>query len=635
MGRVPLVLALTCLATSIAGAAGADPVPSLDLRRFEPPADPRGSLYLEPADTVAAGEWNAGLFASYANRMVVIEESGGDVVATPLEHQVAMDYVASLGVLDRLALSVSVPTVVYQQGDDARGLSPDVDALPRTALGDAALGTKIELVQPGDLGGFALAALGRLTVPTGDERSYLGEGSVAGDVRLLGELKTIGIALRGSMGAHLRSDYETYFGERFGHDLPWGVGLAVRPEVFTVDPEGRWEVFAELRGAVSATPSFASGPQSPTLGGVAARYRIGDVSVLAGAEMPLTAAVGSPRVRGVLGIGWAPRFYDADGDGIPDDLDRCPELAEDRDGVEDGDGCVDFDNDRDGVPDPEDQCPMDPEDRDGYEDEDGCVDPDNDGDGVLDKVDACPDVAGVATENGCAIPDTDGDGVLDTDDWCRESPEDRDGYQDEDGCPDLDNDGDGVPDSEDSCRDEAGAQRSDPLLHGCPTPDRDGDTYDDEDDSCPTEPEDFDGVEDDDGCADTDHPPQRSQPLVTVDETGEQPSLRWREAPRVVREGGQVRVDPRSQPTLRALAQVLNEHPHWVVLVGVRPRNQSPEAQGAALTEAFAIVSELHQYTHREDVAESVGWEAVWQQPGAATGGVGLLVVTRSPPGTP
>ncbi len=635
MGRVPPRLALACLATSLAGAAGADPVPSLDLRRFQAPADPRGALYLEPADTVAAGEWNVGLLASYANRLVVIEVEDGEVAAAPLQHQISMDYVASVGVFDRLALSVSVPTVVYQQGDDAQGLSPDIDALPRTALGDSALGAKLELVQPGDLGGFVLAGLGQLTVPSGDERSYLGEGAVTGDARLLGELKTVGVALRGSVGAHFRSEFETYFGERFGHDLPWGVGLSVRPEIFGVDPEGRWEVDAELHGAVSATPDFASGPQSPTLGGLSARYRIGDVSVLAGAELPLTSAVGSPRVRGVLGIGWAPRFYDADEDGIPDELDQCPEQAEDQDGVEDTDGCADPDNDRDGVADPADQCPLDPEDRDGHDDQDGCLDPDNDGDGVLDEDDACPELAGVVAENGCPIPDTDGDGVLDTKDWCPERPEDRDGYQDEDGCPDLDNDGDGVPDSEDSCRDEAGAQRSDPLLHGCPTPDRDGDTFDDEDDRCPTEPEDFDGVDDTDGCADADQPPRRSRPLITDDGTAEQPELRWRVAPRIVREDGKVRVAPQSEPTLRAIAQLLNEHADWVVLVGVRPRGPSPEAQAAALTESFVIVSALHQYTHREDVAESVGWQAVWQQPGAAAAGVGLLVVVGPHEGTP
>ena len=113
---------------------------------------------------------------------------------------------------------------------------------------------------------------------------------------------------------------------------------------------------------------------------------------------------------------------DADGDGILDDVDVCPEVPEDFDGWQDLDGCPELDNDGDGIADAVDACPNDAEDRDGFRDEDGCPDPDNDDDGVLDAKDKCPDEA-----------------------------EDRDGWQDDDGCPDPDNDGDGVIDAADQC----------------------------------------------------------------------------------------------------------------------------------------------------------------------------------------
>jgi OmpA-OmpF porin, OOP family len=125
---------------------------------------------------------------------------------------------------------------------------------------------------------------------------------------------------------------------------------------------------------------------------------------------------------------------DRDGDGVPDDVDECPDRPEDRDGFEDEDGCPDNDNDNDGLADGVDACPDDAEDKDGFEDEDGCPDEDNDGDGLADRVDQCPDAA-----------------------------EDRDGFQDDDGCPDEDNDGDGVPDASDQCPDQAG-----PAPSGCP-----------------------------------------------------------------------------------------------------------------------------------------------------------------------
>jgi OmpA-OmpF porin, OOP family len=98
---------------------------------------------------------------------------------------------------------------------------------------------------------------------------------------------------------------------------------------------------------------------------------------------------------------------DSDNDGVPDDVDQCPDMPEDKDGFQDEDGCPDFDNDNDGIYDSQDQCPNDPEDFDGFEDSDGCPDLDNDKDGIPDKLDKCPN-----------------------------TPEDMDGYQDEDGCPD-------------------------------------------------------------------------------------------------------------------------------------------------------------------------------------------------------
>ena len=127
-------------------------------------------------------------------------------------------------------------------------------------------------------------------------------------------------------------------------------------------------------------------------------------------------------------------YGDRDGDGIKDNVDKCPDDPEDKDGFEDEDGCPDLDNDKDGIPDKTDKCPNDPEDKDGFQDEDGCPDPDNDGDGLFDKVDQCPN-----------------------------DPEDKDGFEDADGCPDPDNDKDGFLDKDDKCPNEPGV-----APDGCP-----------------------------------------------------------------------------------------------------------------------------------------------------------------------
>lgn len=68
-----------------------------------------------------------------------------------------------------------------------------------------------------------------------------------------------------------------------------------------------------------------------------------------------------------------------------------------------------------------------------------------------------------------------------------------------------DSDNDGIPDSEDACPSNAedydGYQDDD----GCPDRDNDGDKIIDSKDNCPNEREDFDGFQDDDGCPELDN----------------------------------------------------------------------------------------------------------------------------------
>ena len=99
------------------------------------------------------------------------------------------------------------------------------------------------------------------------------------------------------------------------------------------------------------------------------------------------------------------------------------------------------DRDGDGILDDVDKCPDDPEDKDGFEDEDGCPDPDNDQDGIMDADDACPNDKGEPSsdpkKNGCPSTDRDGDGIPNDQDKCPDQPETYNGVDDDDGCPDT------------------------------------------------------------------------------------------------------------------------------------------------------------------------------------------------------
>ncbi len=196
--------------------------------------------------------------------------------------------------------------------------------------------------------------------------------------------------------------------------------------------------------------------------------------------------VGSPDFRVFASFVFEPTVGDRDGDGIKDDVDKCPDKAEDFDDFEDKDGCPDPDNDGDGILDVDDRCPNTPENYNGFEDTDGCPekkDEDRDGDGIPDSVDQCPDVPedkdGYEDKDGCPDPDNDGDGVLDRDDRCpgtdadkaskfKKTKEDKDGFEDADGCPDPDNDQDGILDVDDQCPNEKETRNQYKDDDGCP-----------------------------------------------------------------------------------------------------------------------------------------------------------------------
>ncbi|SHH17301.1 Thrombospondin type 3 repeat-containing protein [Fibrobacter sp. UWH9] len=119
---------------------------------------------------------------------------------------------------------------------------------------------------------------------------------------------------------------------------------------------------------------------------------------------------------------------DGDSDGVPNDIDQCPNT---RPGTPvDSLGCP-LDSDHDGVYDTRDLCP-------GTEpgtpvDQTGCP-LDTDGDGVPDYLDKCPNspVGALVNERGC-VRDDDGDGVPDQLDKCPNTP--YDAIVDSVGCP--------------------------------------------------------------------------------------------------------------------------------------------------------------------------------------------------------
>ncbi len=115
------------------------------------------------------------------------------------------------------------------------------------------------------------------------------------------------------------------------------------------------------------------------------------------------------------------KIKDSDKDGVPDNIDLCPDSS----GIAALYGCPD--RDADGIADKDDLCP----DQKGKARYGGCPTPDMDKDGINDEEDKCPCDFGVVRYQGCPIPDSDKDGINDEEDKCPNQI----GTKENKGCP--------------------------------------------------------------------------------------------------------------------------------------------------------------------------------------------------------
>jgi OmpA-OmpF porin, OOP family len=487
-----LLLAVVILSPSL---AAAEPGGDIDLQAFRPAMDSRGFITVDASQVLGPGELSFGLVTTWGRNLLAFED--GDRTYR-VENIITPTLVTAVGLRPfglELELGGALPFGVMSgdRGPDSDGGTPgdpnDDQRFGFTGqgVGDASVQAKLRLADTSRRP-LGVALIAGVRLPTASAAaSWIGDGAVIPELGVVVDRDRGRLRFGLEAGVRLRPDQS-----RFVDDVAFTSDGRPRPMTGGVIGVGSTIPFgAALSWALSARRLDLVGEvygQLPLAGtGYLPVEAIGGLKVYLAESSFLTLGAGtglapgrgaSPDLRAFIGIVFEPGVGDRDGDGLKDDVDRCPDDPEDHDGFEDADGCPDPDNDRDGILDVDDLCPLDPEDHDGVEDDDGCPEDDRrdrDGDGILDVDDLCPDdpedFDGWQDEDGCPDPDNDGDGILDVDDLCPDDPEDFDGWQDEDGCPDPDNDGDGILDV---------------------------------DDDCPNEPENFNGFEDDDGCPDRD-----------------------------------------------------------------------------------------------------------------------------------
>ncbi len=333
-------------------------VPAVDARTYRPSPDPQAGAAYEPSGVAEKGEWNLGLAASYSFHPIDLRRDDGGIVARPITHATHFDLSVGAGIGAASFFAVTLP-FSFQTGSG--NLPDDVvtgNRVPGFAFGDMGLHLKSNLKANPD-GGLGIALLGTVFLPTGDKRSFSSERAVRVKTSILFDYSLKLLAIEAGLGVLVRSQEAPAFpggpSAAFGEELHWSFAASLIPGLFipAMKARHRWEI--GFRGWLPVSPMapFSSGaaqlsPVLFTLGERASLGQNGDASLLIALDASLNAeAVGAPGIRGIVGFQYAPRVRDQDHDGIPDDRDQCPELAEDKDGKEDNDGCPDVDDDED------------------------------------------------------------------------------------------------------------------------------------------------------------------------------------------------------------------------------------------------------------------------------------------------
>jgi outer membrane protein OmpA-like peptidoglycan-associated protein len=540
LGRQTLAISVASMSLLLSPLARAQSTPDaiptangagFDTHLFRPSMDSKGLFSVNGSDVLGANEYSFGLIIDYAHDLLRLPTSG-----QLIDHSFQGTLQANYGLMNQFVVGLDMP--IDLMSSDAHGDTAfaqnygtpnlwSAQKLDFQGIGYVAAHAKWRALRVERGFGLALGVQVGGGLPGSAQNAAADPGFFYWPVLVLerrfGPVGQFRVALNGGFRGHIASTTALPLREgKFadGNLFTWGGGLSFR----ILDS-------LDLVGETYGTYLLADGADSGTKNSAEA---VGGIKLFVERNSYLMLGAGSrylngfeaADVRAFLGFIFEPSIGDRDGDGLKDDVDKCPDDPEDFDGFKDEDGCPDPDNDNDGIPDINDRCPNVPEDRDGHDDQDGCPESENgdrDGDGIPDKLDKCPD-----------------------------EPEDRDGFQDEDGCPDPDNDNDGIPDKMDKCPNDPEDKDGFEDQDGCPDPDNDHDGIPDVRDKCPNEPETYNGFEDEDGCPDKGSVIIQDNNIVILDKI----QFAYNSA----------EILPASDKILDALAVTLAHHPEFTLL---------------------------------------------------------------------
>ncbi len=418
--RTPRLISLLALTlASLAGAQSVDPFTArgIDLvpTKYTPAME--SGLALEGGELQATRSYLLQALLDF-NVGILVAKNGSQRIGDLLPFRADLHILGAYQLHPRVEVSADLPITIGQVNNFQiladQGFP--VKAPNAAGLGAPRLMGRVQILKQSEFPIVGLAGVLEVRIPIGDTSSFLSDRGFVFAPRLAIERSIGPVRLLANVGWRLRTAPGRFINLYVGQEFTLGGGAIVELPSF-----GRFQnnqLLGELNLATPAEAPFtfteAEALKSPFELLIGARTQFAGKW---GAQLSIGKGLGDNGYgRETIRFSLALTYQhvpdpDDDGDGIPNRIDGCPDQPEDKDGIDDGDGCPDErepDRDNDGVPDKLDACP----DVLGLQEFDGC--PDKDGDQIPDHVDKCPGQAGPPDLQGCPPPEEEEEVVLES-----------------------------------------------------------------------------------------------------------------------------------------------------------------------------------------------------------------------------
>jgi outer membrane protein OmpA-like peptidoglycan-associated protein len=372
-------------------------------------------------------------------RDTVTNSETANQIEDPVQSQLITYIVVGTEIANRFGFNMALPILTYASyGENPTAYQVVENADRKLALHDMRFDARVRAYES-DSHKYRLGFGAAVFAPTGNSAgAFTGDAATTTWLFGSGEIDFGKFFIAGNLGPHFKPQSGINGAEgvlAVGSEARWTLGAYVplRDDRIRLGLE-----FFGTTGLQKLNNNISAGEQNTIFGSrntstewlAQGRFLLdkkGHWQTMAGLGTRITGGYGAPDLRMLVSLGYwftlsdkiprsgAPRYAmenvdekvsDRDGDGYPDDIDKCPDIKEDGKPPHPSDGCpADADRDGDGIPDSEDACPDVPEDKDGIQDQDGCPEQDADNDGVPDGEDRCPTTPGkaakIAEKNGC------------------------------------------------------------------------------------------------------------------------------------------------------------------------------------------------------------------------------------------